>query len=86
MDALLREWGTSGRGRAQVGRGGNARVRKVLNLATLSAAHHTPVIRAFYDRLRAAGKPAKRARYAAARTLLHLCWAVVTKRQPFDPA
>ena len=38
-----------------------------------------------YERLRAAGKPAKVARCAAARKLLHLAYAVVTKRQPFDP-
>ena len=40
----------------------------------------------YYERLRAAGKPNKVARCAAARKLLHLAWAVVTKRQPFDPA
>ena len=37
------------------------------------------------SRLRAAGKPEKVARCAAARKLLHLAWAVVKKDQPFDP-
>jgi hypothetical protein len=44
------------------------------------------VIKPFYDRLRAAGKPAKVAQCAAARKLLHLAWAVVSKEQDFDPA
>ena len=66
--------------------GGNVRLRTVMYLATLSAAQHNPVIKAFYARLRAAGKPMKVARCAAARKLLHLAWAVVTKGQPFDAA
>jgi hypothetical protein len=51
----------------------------------LSAAQHNPMIKAFYTRLRAAGKPEKVARCAAARKLLHIAWAVVTKAQDFDP-
>jgi transposase len=33
-----------------------------------------------------AGKPEKVARYAAARKLLHIAWAVVKKAQWFDPS
>lgn len=82
---LDRQSGTSVRGRAQIGHGGNARLRTALYMATLSAARVNPSIRAFYQRLRAAGKPMKVARCAAARKLLHLAWALVTKQQPFDP-
>lgn len=82
---LLHESGRSVRGRPRIGHGGNARLRSVLYLATLSAARYNPTIKAFYDRLRAAGKPMKVARCAAARKLLQLAWAVVTKAQPFDP-
>ena len=77
--------GTSVHGRACIGHTGNARLRTVLYLATLSAAQHNPVIKAFYERLRAAGKPMKVARCAAARKLLHLAYAVVTHKQDFDP-
>jgi transposase len=73
------------RGRAQIGHGGQKRLRTALYLATLNAARFNPVIKAQYQRLRAAGKPMKVARCAAARKLLHLAWAVVRKRQPFDP-
>jgi transposase len=83
---LAHESGSSVRGRAQIGHGGHARLRTALYLATLSAARFNPIIKAHYERLRAAGKPAKVARCAAARKLLHLAWAVVTKGHPFDPA
>lgn len=83
---LAHESGTSVRGRAQIGHGGHARLRTALYLATLTAARFNPVIRAQYDRLRAAGKPPKVARCAAARKLMHLAFAVVTKQRAFDPA
>jgi transposase len=86
LTPLSRHSGTSVRGRAQLGHAGNVRLRTVMYLATLSAAQHNPIIKAFYARLRAAGKPMKVARCAAARKLLQLAYAVVTKQTPFDPA
>jgi len=80
------ESGTSVRGRPRIGHTGNGRLRTALYLATLSAAQHNPVIKAFYERLRAAGKPTKVARCAAARKLLHIAWAVVRNEEDFDPA
>ncbi len=55
-------------------------------MATLSAARYNPAIRAFYERLRAAGKPLKVARCAAARKLLHPALVLPNKRRRFDPA
>jgi transposase len=81
---LQKESGTSVRGRAQLGHGGNGRLRTALYLASLSATRYNPAIKEFYKRLRAAGKPMKVARCAAARKLLHVAWAVVTKGQPFE--
>jgi transposase len=81
---MPRESGSSLRGRATIGRGGNRRLRTALYMATLSAAQHNPVIRVFYRRLCDAGKPPKVARCAAARKLLHIVWAIGTKHQPFD--
>lgn len=81
---LQRESGTSVRGRAQLGHGGNGRLRTALSLASLSATRYNPAIKVFYDRLRAAGKPMKVARCAAARKLLHVAWAVVRKGRPFE--
>jgi len=82
----LRQSGSSVRGRPRVGHGGNARLRRALYMASLSAIQHNPVIKAFYSRLRAAGKPRKVALCAAARKLLRIAWAVATKDQDFDPA
>lgn len=82
---MPRESGSSVRGRAGIGRGGNSRLRTALYTATFSAAQHNPLLKAFYRRLRDAGKPPKVARCAAARKLLHLIWAVGTKDKPFDP-
>ena len=80
-----RESGRSIRGRPQIGHDGNGRLRTALYMATLSAARYNPAIRAFYQRLRAAGKPLKVARCAAARKLLHQAWALGSKRRRFDP-
>lgn len=80
-----RESGTSVRGRPRIGHGSNRRLRTALYLATLSAAQHNPAIKVFYERLKAAGKPKKVARCAAARKLLHLAWAVVRSGRAFDP-
>jgi transposase len=76
--------GTSIHGRNRIGHAGNGRLRTALYMASLSATRHNPVVKTFYDRLRAAGKPMKVARCAAARKLLHIAWAVVKKCQPFD--
>jgi transposase len=82
----LRQSGSSVRGRPRVGHGGNARLRQAVYMASLSAREHNPLIKAFYSRLRAAGKPRKVALCAAARKLLRIAWAVATKEQDFDPA
>lgn len=80
---LERQSGTSVRGRPAIGHGGNSRLRTALYMATLSAARVNPTIRSFYQRLRAAGKPMKVARCAAARKLLTLAWALVKKNEPY---
>ncbi|GAA5531518.1 IS110 family transposase [Herpetosiphon gulosus] len=85
LNPLARESGTSIRGRPRVGRGGNARLRTVLYMATLSASRYNPPIQALYTRLRERGKAVKVARCAAARKLIHLAWAIVKTGQPFDP-
>jgi transposase len=77
------ESGSSVRGRRRIGHTGNGRLRTALYMATLNAARYNPTIKAFYQRLRTAGKPMKVARYAAARKLLHLAWALVKKQQHY---
>jgi hypothetical protein len=52
----------------------------------LNAARFNRVIRTFYERLRAKGKPPKVARCATARTLLQIAWAIVRTGVSFDSA
>ncbi|MBA3470026.1 MAG: IS110 family transposase [Herpetosiphonaceae bacterium] len=86
LSPLQYESGSSVRGQAHVGHGGNARLRTVLYLASLSASRYNPPMQVFYTRLRERGKAVKVARCAVARKLLHLAWALVMKGQRFDPA
>ncbi len=63
--------------------GGRAPVRAVLYMAALVASRCNPVIRAFYQRLRAAGKPAKVALTACMRKLLIILNAMVRSGTPW---
>jgi transposase len=66
--------------------GGRSRVRAVLYMAALSARRFNPVLKAFADRLAAAGKAAKVVLVAVARKLLVIANAVVRDQQPWrDP-
>lgn len=82
---MPRQSGTSVQKRPCIGHSGNARLRTTLYMATLSAARYNPFLKPFYERLRAAGKPAKVARCAAARKLLHRAFALVKHQQDFNP-
>jgi transposase len=62
---------------------GNARLRMALWMPVLGAVRRNPWLRAFYERLRAAGKPAKLALLAAMRKLLHAIYSVAKNRMPF---
>jgi transposase len=66
--------------------GGRPSVRKVLFMAALVASRHNPVIKAFYQRLLAAGKPKKLALTACARKLLTILNAMARTRKPFNAA
>ena len=63
--------------------GGRARVRAVLYMGALVATHHNPVIRDFYRRLLAAGKPKKLALTACMRKLLIVLNSILKHRSPW---
>jgi transposase len=73
------------RGRRMIA-GGRAPVRAVLYMAALVASRRNPVIRAFYQRLLAAGKPKKLALTACMRKLLTILNAIVRDRTPWQTA
>jgi transposase len=64
--------------------GGRAEVRAVLYMATTVAMRHNPVIRAFYERLLAAGKPKKVAIVASMRKLLTILNAILRDQRAWD--
>lgn len=72
------------RGRRSVS-GGRSRVRAVLYMGALVASQHNPVIRSFYQRLLAAGKPKKLALTACMRKLLTILNSMVKHGQRWDP-
>ena len=71
------------KGRRRV-QGGRFEIRRVLYMATLTAARYNPVIRAFYERLKAAGKLPKVALVACKRKLLTMLNAMVRTGKPWD--
>ena len=65
--------------------GGRARVRAVLYMAALTATRYNPVIKAFYQRLLAAGKAKKVALTACMRKLLTILNAMLKHQQLWNP-
>ena len=65
--------------------GGRATVRTALYMATLTASRCNPVIRAFYQRLRGADKPAKVALTACMQKLLTILNAMLKAKTPWQP-
>jgi transposase len=63
--------------------GGRAPVRAALYMAALVGLRHNPVLRAFYQKLRASGKPFKVAATACMRKLLTILNAMVAQQRPW---
>jgi transposase len=66
--------------------GGRAAVRNILYMAAVTASRHNPVLRAFYQRLLAKGKPAKLALIAVLRRLVVFANAVLRSGLPWKGA
>jgi len=81
---LNRDSGTW-RGRRRIA-AGRADVRKTLYMAAVSAIRCNPVIKVFYDRLRASGKPFKVAIVACMRKMICILNAMVRSNTPWRTA
>jgi transposase len=73
------------RGKSFIG-GGREAVRTVLFMGAMVAKRHNPVLKAFFDRLVAAGKPKLLALIAVARKLLTILNAVLRDNRPWQTA
>jgi transposase len=65
--------------------GGRSSVRSVLYMAALTARRYNPALRAFAERLAAAGKRPKVILAAVARKLLVIANAILRSGRPWDP-
>jgi transposase len=72
------------RGKSFIG-GGRKTVRTALFMAAMVAARHNPVLKAFRDKLVAAGKPKLLALIAVARKLLTILNAILRDNRPWQP-
>jgi transposase len=66
--------------------GGRTAVRAALFMGAMVAKKHNPILKAFFDRLVAAGKPKMVAIIAVARKLLTILNAIVRDNQPWQTA
>lgn len=73
------------RGKSFIG-GGRTSVRTALFMGAMVAKKHNPVLKAFYDRLVAAGKPKMVALIAVARKLLTILNAILRDQKPWHIA
>lgn len=65
--------------------GGRAKLRRVLYMATMGAILHNPLLRTYYQHLRAKGKPHKVALVATMRKLLLILNAIIKTNTPWRP-
>jgi len=73
------------RGKPQLCKTGNRRLRRALYLPTLTAIRFNPIIKTFYERLLSKGKPKMVAIGACMRKLLHIVIGVLKNQIPFNP-
>jgi transposase len=75
--------GTSVRKPTHLSKQGNAHLRRALYMPALSAMRHNPLIKAFYERLVAKGKPRMVAVGAAMRKLIMIAYGILKSRRSF---
>ena len=73
------------RGKSFIG-GGRTAVRTALFMGAMVAKRHNPTLKAFFDRLVAAGKPKMVALIAVARKLITILNAILRDQKPWQTA
>ncbi len=84
MPGSIHESGTSVHRPRRISKVGNRHLRAALYMPALVAIRHDPNIRAFYDKLVAAGKKPLQAIVAAMRKLLDAIWGMLKHNEDFD--
>ncbi len=84
LDPRARESGASVHGRRFISRTGNKHLRHALYMPALVALRHEPHVKAFYEKLLAAGKRPMQAVVAVMRKLLRSIWGMLNYNQDFE--
>lgn len=84
LDVSVRESGTW-RGRGKLTKRGNSYLRKRLYCAAWGAVMNYAEVRAYYDRLKTAGRNHVEALCIIARKLLRIAYAILVKGKEYDP-
>jgi transposase len=84
LDPRPYESGTSVHRPRRISKVGNRHLRAALYTPALVAIQHQPNVKAFYDKLIAAGKKPMQAVVAVMRKLLHAIWGMLKHDQDFD--
>ncbi|PRP66018.1 IS110 family RNA-guided transposase [Nonlabens agnitus] len=86
MSPVIRESGSSVRGRSRISKMGNRRLRNLMFMCAFNACKHNPGCKAMYERITAKGKSKKLALIAVGNKLLRQAFAIGKSGLPFDPA
>ena len=84
LNPTVHQSGSSVRGKPHLSKKGNATLRKALYMPAIVARRYNPVIQAFAERLKKAGKPNMVIIGAVMRKLLHIIYGVLKSGMPFD--
>ena len=84
LSSFRRDSGLSVRGSGSISKMGNPRMRQLLYMAALTAKTQNKACKAFADRLKASGKPAKVVRIAVANKLVRQAFAVLEKQEIYS--
>ncbi len=85
LNPVIRESGTSVRGRSHLSKMGDAKIRAKLYMAAVVAVQYNPDIKQQYDRLLKNGKTKMVALGAAMRKLVQICFGVLKHQMPYQP-
>ncbi|WP_298549305.1 transposase, partial [uncultured Aquimarina sp.] len=81
---MIRESGSSVRGRSRISKVGNRKLRNLLFLCSFNACKHNRACNAVYERIVNKGKSKKLALIAVANKLLKQCFAIAKSGRPYD--
>lgn len=85
LNPVIRESGSSVRGRSHLSKMGDAKIRAKLYMAAIVAIQYNPDIKQQYERLLKNGKTKMAALGAAMRKLVQICFGVLKHQIPYQP-